>query len=190
MKKSNLLFLETLAVSPAEKEELKKALDNRYSLYWVNARNELKGLCKIRTEEKKDRKLKALLTEDKINQLVKIDDTLLIYIEELWNMGYSSAAISKALYCSVSAPRISQIMQPVKVRKRGQVIELLEDFELDFNLDLWRLKTVGTYKQGPKITDREKELFKQLKSKGYSTSYIANVTGRSENSVRKWVKEL
>ena len=55
MKKSNLLFLETLAVSPAEKVEIKKALDRRYSLEWVNARNELKGMCEIRTEEKKKR---------------------------------------------------------------------------------------------------------------------------------------
>ena len=188
MKKSNLLFLETLAVSPAEKVEITKALDRRYSLEWVNARNELKGLCEIRTEEKKMRKLQALLTEDKINQLVKIDDILLAYIEELWNMGYSSAAISKALYCSVSAPRISQIMQPVTVRKRGQVIELLEDFELDFNLDLWRLKTTGVYRQGPRITEQEKEVFKKLRSKGYSVTYIANITGRSENAVRKWVK--
>ena len=188
MKQSNLLFLETLAISPAEKEEIKIALDNRYSLYWVNARDELKELCASRLAEKKERKIQALLTDDKINQLVKIDDILLVYIEELWNMGYSSAAISKALKYAVSGARISQIMQPVKVRKRGQVIELLEDFELDFNLDLWRLKTVGVYKQGPKITDKEKELFKKLKGQGYSISYIASVTGRSENAVRKWVK--
>ncbi len=188
MKKSNLLFLETLAVSPAEKVEIKKALDRRYSIYWINAREELKKLCDNRLNEKREKKLKALLTEDKVNQLVKVDDVLLIYIEELWNMGYSSAAISKALKYAVSGATISQKMESVNVRKRGQVIELLEDFELDFNLDLWRLKTTGAYRQGPKITDREKALFRKLKSQGYSTSYIASVTGRSENAVRKWVK--
>lgn len=188
MKKSNLLFLETLAISSAEKEELKIALDRRYSLYWVTARNELKEMCANRLEEKKEKKIQALLTDDRVNQLVKIDDVFWVYIEELWEMGYSSAAISKALKYAVSGARISQIMQPVKVRKRGQVIELLEDFELDFNLDLWRLKTVGVYKQGPKITEKEKELFKKLKGQGYSISYIASVTGRSENAIRKWVK--
>ena len=188
MKQSNLLFLETLAISPAEKVELKKALDNRYSLYWVNARAELKEMCANRLEEKKEKKIQALLTDDKVNQLVKVDDLFWVYIEELWYMGYSSAAISKALKYSVSSAIISQKMQPVNVRKRGQVIELLEDFELNFNLDLWRLKTVGVYKQGPKITDKEKELFKKLKGQGYSVSYIASVTGRSENAVRKWVK--
>lgn len=188
MKKSNLLFLNTLPVSPAEKVEITKALERRCSIYWVKAREELKELCDSRLAEKREKKLQALLTEDKINQLVPVDDITLIYIEELWTMGYSSAAISKALKYAVSGATISQKMEPVKVRKRGQVIELLEDFEVEFNLDLWRLKTTGAYRQGPKITDREKELFRKLKSQGYSTSYIASVTGRSENAVRKWVK--
>lgn len=188
MKNQNLLFLNTLAVSPAEKVEITKALERRYSIYWVKAREELKELCDSRLAEKKEKKLQALLTEDKVNQLVKVDDITLIYIEELWNMGYSSAAISKALKYAVSGATISQKMEPVCVRKRGQVIELLEDFELEFNLDLWRLKTTGAYRQGPKITEKEKEVFKKLKSQGYSTSYIASVTGRSENAVRKWVK--
>lgn len=180
--------LEFLPLTPKEKEELTAALERRYSLYWVKAREELKGLCESRIAEKEDRNLKYLLTDDKVNQLVPIDEVILVYIEELWELGYSSAAIAKGLRYSVSPATISQKMEPVAVRKRGQVVELLDDFETNFDLEKWRLKTSPTFNQGPKITPDEKQKFKDLYGKGYSISYIAKVTGRSENAVRKWVK--
>lgn len=180
--------LEYLPLTPKEKEELTAALERRYSLYWVKAREELKELCEDRIREKEDRNLRYLLTDDKVNQLVPIEDTLLIVIGELWKLGYSSAAIAKGLRYSVSPATISQKMEPVAIRKRGQVVELLDDFETDFDLEKWRLKTSPTFNQGPKVTEEEKEKFRDLYSKGYSISYIAKVTGRSENAVRKWVK--
>ena len=180
--------LEYLPLTPKEKEELTAALERRYSLYWVKAREELKELCEDRIREKEDRNLRYLLTDDKVNQLVPIEDALLIVIGELWKLGYSSAAIAKGLRYSVSPATISQKMEPVAIRKRGQVVELLDDFETDFDLEKWRLKTSPTFKQGPKVTEEEKEKFRDLYGKGYSISYIAKVTGRSENAVRKWVK--
>lgn len=180
--------LEFLPLTPKEKEELTAALERRYSLYWVKAREELKGLCESRIAEKEDRNLRYLLTDDKVNQLVPVEDALLIVIEELWELGYSSAAIAKGLRYAVSPATISQKMEPVTIRKRGQVIELLEDFETGFDLEKWRLKNSVTYNQGPKITEEEKAKFKELYTKGYSISYISKVTGRSENAVRKWVK--
>lgn len=180
--------LQFLPLTPKEKEELTEALERRYSLYWVKAREELKGLCESRIAEKEDRNLKYLLTDDKVNQLVPIDEVILVYIEELWELGYSSAAIAKGLRYSVSPATISQKMEPVEVRKRGQVVELLDDFETEFNLSKWRLASQYHYAQGPKITPEEKQKFKELYKQGYSISYIAKVTGRSENGVRKWVK--
>ncbi len=180
--------LTLLPLTPKEKEELSAALERRSSLYWVKAREELKGLCESRIKEKEERKLQYLLTEDKVNQLVPIDDITLAYIEELWQLGYSSAAIAKGLRYAVSPGVISQKFDPVTVRKRGQVVELLDDFDTEFNLSKWRLAANYNYNQGPKITDAEKEKFKDLYKKGYPISYIAKVTGRSENSIRKWVK--
>ena len=186
--KKNFEELVALPLTPKEKEELTQALERRYSLYWVKARAELKGLCENRINEKEERKLQYLLTDDKVNQLVPISDILLIYIEELWELGYSSAAIAKGLRYAVSPAIISQKFDPVNIRKRGQVVELLDDFELEFNLEKWRLAANYNYRQGPKVTDKEKEKFKDLYNKGYPISYIAKVTGRSENAVRKWVK--
>ena len=186
MKDSTLL--KSLPITPKEHQELSAALERRDCIYWVKARAEIPQLCESRITEKKDRKLQALFTEDKVNQLVPVDDILLIYVEELWSYGYSSAAISKALRYAVHPATISQKMEPVDKRKRGQVIELLDDFETGFDLDTWRLKNCGAYKQGPKITAEEKQRFRELKEKGYSISYISKVTGRSENAIRKWVK--
>lgn len=180
--------LVSLPLTPKEKEELTAALDRRYSLYWVKAREELKELCENRITEKEEKKLQYLLTGDKVNHLVPIDDVTLIYIEELWNLGYSSGAIAKGLRYAVSPAVISQKFDPVTIRKRGQVIELLEDFGTDFDLEKWRLSKSYNYKQGPKVTEEEKRKFREMFSKGYSISYIAKVTGRSENAVRKWVK--
>ena len=180
--------LACLPLTPKEKEELSAALERRSSLYWVKAREELKGLCEDRIEEKKSRKIRALLTDDKVNQLLPIDEVIWCYIEELWGLGYSSAAIAKGLNYSVSAARISQKLDPVYKRKRGQVIELLDDFETEFNLTRWRLPSCNSYRQGPKITEEEKEKFRELRASGYSIAYIASQTGRSENAVRKWVK--
>lgn len=181
-------FLDSLPITPAERKEIETALDRASSLYWVNARDELKKLCVDRIEEKKDRKIKALLTEDKINQLVKIDDVLFAYIEDLWGYGYSSAAISRGLKYSVSAARISQKLEPLGIKKRGQVIELLEDFEAEFDLKKWRIANQGVYATGPRIKEEEKNKFKELYKKGYSITYIAQLTGRSETAIRKWVK--
>ena len=187
MKNYNI-FLETLPITPKEKEEISAALSRRDSLYWVQAREELKGLCESRIEEKKDRKIKALLTEDKINQLVKIDDVLFAYIEDLWGYGYSSAAIAKGLSYAVSSARISQKLEPLGIKKRGQVIELLEDFETEFDLKRWRIANQGQYNTGPRIKQEEKEKFRELYKKGYSITYISQMTGRSETAIRKWVK--
>ncbi len=96
--------------------------------------------------------------------------------------------ISKGLNFAVSAARISQKLDPVDKRKRGQVIELLDDFETEFNLTRWRLPSCNSYRQGPKLTEEEKEKFRELRAMGYSIAYIASQTGRSENAVRKWVK--
>lgn len=180
--------LEFLPLTPKEKEELIAALERRYSLYWVKAREELKELCEERVKEKEERKLQYLLTDDKVNQLVPISDILLIYIEELWELGYSSAAIAKGLRYAVSPAIISQKFDPVAVRKRGQVVELLDDFETDFDLEKWRLKNSPTFNQGPRVTEEEKTKFRELYNKGYSIAYISKITGRSENAVRKWVK--
>lgn len=180
--------LANLPLTHKEKEELTAALYRRYSLYWVKARAELKALCEDRIREKEDRNLRYLLTDDKVNQLVPVEDALLIVIEELWELGYSSAAIAKGLRYSVSPATISQKMEPVAVRKRGQVVELLDDFETEFDLEKWRLANSVTYRQGPKITEEEKEKFRELYGKGYSIMYISKVTGRSENAIRKWVK--
>lgn len=181
-------FIDNLPLTPAERIEVQEAYQRSLRFNWVKARQDIKQLSEDRIEEKRSRKVQALLTEDKINQLVKIDDGLLYYIEDLWYLGYSSAAIAKGLKNSVSAARISQLMPPVDKRKRGQVIELLDDFETEFNVDKWRLKTCSSYRQGPKITDKEKQKFRELKAQGYSITYIAQVTGRSENAIRKWVR--
>lgn len=186
--KDVLYFIDSLPLTPAEVVEVKAAYERSLRFNWIKAREDIKGLCDERIEEKQNRKVKALLTDDKVQQLVKIDSVLLYYIEDLWQLGYSSAAISKALKYAVSAARISQLMPPVSKRKRGQVIELLDDFETQFDVEKWRLPNCGAYRQGPKITDKEKAKFKELKDKGYSITYIAMVTGRSENAIRKWVK--
>jgi len=188
MKRDVLVFIDNLPALPYEKKEIRDAFERASGIYWVKARQEIKELCSSRIEEKQDRRLKALLTEDKTNLLVPCDEVLFGYIEELWNYGYSSAAISKGLNYSYSAARISQRLEPVSKRKRGQVIELLEDFITEFDLEKWRLKTTPTYKQGPKITDLEKQQFRLLYSKGYSIQSIAEQTGRSEGAIRKWVK--
>jgi len=180
--------LEFLPLTPKEKEELTAALERRYSLYWVKAREELKGLCESRIAEKEERNLRCLLTDDKVSQLVPVEEALLSVIGELWELGYSSAAIAKGLRYSVSPATISQKMEPVEVRKRGQVVELLDDFETEFDLNKWRLASQYHYAQGPKVTPEEKQKFKELYKKGYSIPYIAKVTGRSANAVRKWVK--
>ena len=181
-------FLDSLPITPAERKEIETALDRASSLYWVNARAEIKTLCEDRIEEKREKKIAALLTEDKVNQLVPIDEVLFCYIEELWGYGYSSAAISKALKYSVSAARISQRLEPLGIKKRGQVIELLEDFESEFDLTRWRISNQGNYNTGPRIKQEEKEKFRALYAKGYSIAYIAHLTGRSESAIRKWVK--
>lgn len=183
-------FIDNLPLTPAEKIEVQEAYERSLRFNWVKARQDIKQLSEERIDEKRSRKVQALLTDDKINQLVKIDDGLLYYIEDLWYLGYSSAAIAKGLKNSVSAARISQLMPPVDKRKRGQVIELLDDFQTEFSVDKWRIKTCGQYRQGPKITPAEKEKFRELKAKGYSITYIAQVTGRSENAIRKWVKSV
>lgn len=182
------IFIDNLPLTPSEKVEVQEAYERSLRFNWVKARQEIKELSEERIEEKRNRKVKALFTDDKVNQLVKIDDVLVYYIEDLWYLGYSSAAIAKGLKNSVSAARISQLMPPVDKRKRGQVIELLDDFQTEFNVDKWRLASNSTYRQGPKITDKEKQKFRELKAQGYSITYIAQVTGRSENAIRKWVK--
>jgi SOS response regulatory protein OraA/RecX len=186
--KNIIAFLDSLPITSAERKEIEVALDRASSIYWVNARAEIKTLCEDRIEEKKDRKIKALLTEDKINQLVKIDDVLFAYIEDLWGYGYSSAAIAKGLSYAVSSARISQKLEPLGIKKRGQVIELLEDFETEFDLKRWRIANQGQYNTGPRIKQEEKEKFRELYKKGYSITYISQMTGRSETAIRKWVK--
>jgi hypothetical protein len=181
-------FIDSLPLLPAEVMEVKAAYERSLRFNWVNARKEIQKLSDERIEEKQNKKVQALFTEDKVNQLVKIDDVLICYIEDLWMMGYSSAAISKALKYSVSSSRISQLMPPVNKRKRGQVIELLNDFETEFDVDKWRLATCGSFRTGPRITDEEKAKFKEMYRKGYSIEKIAYITGRSVNAVRKWVK--
>lgn len=188
MKKEIYSYVETLPLLPYEKEEVLKAVERSLAFEWVKARQEIKWLVEDRIKEKKERKLSALLSDDKVNQLVPISEDLLYYIEKLWGYGYSSSAISKGLKYSVSAPIISQKMDPVSVRKRGQVIELMNDFISEFNVNSWRLPTSTTYKQGPKITEEEKQKFKELKQKGYSTEQIAYYTGRSANAIRRWLK--
>lgn len=188
MKKDVIVFIENLPALPYEKKEITDAFNRASGFYWVKARQEIKDLCESRVKEKQERRLKALLTEDKTNLLVPCDEVLFGYIEELWSYGYSSSAISTGLNFAYSAARISQRLEPVSKRKRGQVIELLDDFIMQFDLEKWRLKSNATYKQGPKITDVEKQHFKLLYSQGYSIQSIAEQTGRSENAIRKWVK--
>ena len=186
--KKVLDFIDSLPLLPSEVMEVKEAYERSLRFNWVKAREEISQLCDERIDEKQNKKVQALLTEDKVNQLVKIDDVLIYYIEDLWQLGYSSAAISKALKYSVSSSRISQLMPPVNKRKRGQVIELLNDFETEFDVDRWRIATAGTYRTGPRITDAEKAKFKDLYRQGWSIDKIAYFTGRSANAVRKWVK--
>jgi hypothetical protein len=188
MKNDVLVFIDNLPLLPYEVAEVKAAYERSLHYSWVQAREEIAKLSDDRIDEKHDKKLKALLTEDKVNQLVKIDDILLYYIEDLWMLGYSSAAISKALKYSVSSSRISQLMPPVSKRKRGQVIELLNDFITEFDVERWRIANCGSYRTGPRITEEEKQKFKDLYRKGYSIDKIAYMTGRSANAVRKWVK--
>ena len=190
MEKDIFGFIDNLPLLPYEKLELKEAYNRASGFYWVKARQEIKDLCSSRLEEKQERRLKALLTEDTTNLLLPCDEVLFGYIEELWNYGYSSMAISKGLNFAYSAARISQRLEPVSKRKRGQVIELLDDFISEFDLEKWRLKTVPTYKQGPRITDAEKQKFRDLYSKGFSIQSISEQTGRSEGAIRKWVKSL
>ena len=111
-------FIDNLPLTPAEKIEVQEAYERSLRFNWVKARQDIKQLSEERIDEKRSRKVQALLTDDKINQLVKIDDGLLYYIEDLWYLGYSSAAIAKGLKNSVSAARISQLMPPVDKRKR------------------------------------------------------------------------
>ena len=170
MKKDVMVFIDNLPLLPYEKSELKEAFDRASGFYWVKARQEIKDLCSSRIEEKQERRLKALLTEDKTNLLLPCDEQLFEYITELWNYGYSSMAISKGLNFAYSAARISQRLEPISKRKRGQVIELLDDFISEFDLEKWKLKTAPTYRQGPKISEEEKEKFRELYRKGKRVS--------------------
>lgn len=188
MKNDVFSYIDNLPLLPYEVAEVKAAYERSLHYSWVQAREEISKLSESRIDEKHEKKIKALLTEDKVNQLVKIDDTLLYYIEDLWTLGYSSAAISKALNFSVSSSRISQLMPPVSKRKRGQVIELLTDFITEFDVERWRIANCASYRTGPRITEEEKQKFKDLYRQGYSIDKIAYMTGRSATAIRKWVK--
>lgn len=182
-------FIKSLPLTVKEKEELQLAYERRVSTYWVSAREEIPPLCEARKEERKARTIKRLLTDEPVDSIFPIPDVLKDYAFKLRSLGYSQQAISKGFKGAISTSWcITNLKEEVK-RPRGQVIELLEDFERDFDAKEWLL--LGSYntQHGKKITEKEKKQLKDMYAQGWSIGRIAEVMKRSPSAVRRWIKK-
>lgn len=182
-------YINSLPLLPKEKKELLSAYERSTTPYWVKAREEIKILGAERKEEKKARAIARLLTDDPVDSIFPIDDTLKGYAAELREMGYSASAISKGFKAAISTSWVIERLENPGLRPRGQVIELLDDFKLEFDLKEWLLMGSYNTNHGPKITDKEKEQIKLLYSQGWSIGRIAKKLRRSPSAVRRWIKK-
>ena len=182
-------YIDSLPLLPKEKKELLSAYERSTTPYWVKARETIKVLGEERKEEKKARAIARLLTDDPVNSIFPIPDILKGYAAELRAMGYSASAISKGFKGAISTSWCVERLENPGLRPRGQVIELLDDFKLEFDLKEWLLMGSYNTNHGPKITDKEKEQIKLLYSQGWSIGRIAKKIKRSPSAVRRWVKK-
>ena len=185
----NIEFINSLPLLPKEKKELLSAYERSTSPYWVKAREEIKSLGAERKEEKKQRAITRLLTNDPVDSIFPIDDTLKGYAAELREMGYSASAISKGFKGAISTSWVVSYLENPELRPRGQVIELLDDFKSEFDIKDWLLMGSYNTQHGSKITDKEKEQIKLLYSQGWSIGRISEKLKRSSSAVRRWVKK-
>ena len=182
-------YINSLPLLPKEKKELLSAYERSTTPYWVKAREEIKMLGEERKEEKKARAIARLLTDDPVDSIFPIDDTLKGYAAELREMGYSASAISKGFKGAISTSWVVSNLENPELRPRGQVIELLDDFKSEFDLKEWVL--LGSYntQHGSKLKQKEIEEIKFLYSQGWSIGRIAKKIKRSPSAVRRWVKK-
>lgn len=189
MKKDVDIYIQSLPLLPKEKAELTAAYIRSTSPYWVEARETIKVMGAERLEERKARQIARLLSDEPVHSIHPIPDILKDYARELRGMGYSAYAISKGFKGAISTSWCIERMDNPNLRPRGQVIELLDDFILEFDLKEWVL--LGSYntQHGPKITDKEKKQIKELYSQGWSIGRIAKQLKRSPSAVRRWIKK-
>lgn len=189
MEKDILVFIEKLPLLKKEKEELLGAVNRRNLPYWVQAREDIKILGEERKEKLKEVALQRLLGDGKVYVIVPIPDILKEYAIELRSYGYSCEAIAKGFKGSISSTWVNQYLENSDIRPRGQVIELLDNFEEDFDLKQWLL--LGSYNthHNSKLTKKEIEKIKDLYSQGFSVGRIADIVKRSPSAVRRWVKK-
>lgn len=182
-------YIDSLPLLPKEKKELLSAYERSTTPYWVKAREEIKMLGEERKEEKKARAIARLLTDDPVDSIFPIDDTLKGYAAELRAMGYSASAISKGFKGAISTSWCVERLENPGLRPRGQVIELLDDFMSEFDLKEWVL--LGSYntQHGSKLKQKEIDEIKLLYSQGWSIGRIAKKIHRSPSAVRRWVKK-
>lgn len=184
-----LRFVEGLPLLKKEKAELLAAVNRRGLPYWVQAREDIKILGEERKEKLKEVALQRLLGEGKVYVIVPIPDILKEYATELRSMGYSCEAISKGFKGSISTTWVIEYLDNPNLRPRGQVIELLDNFEEDFDLKQWLL--LGSYNthHNSKLTKKEIQNIKELYSQGFSIGRISEITKRSPSAVRRWVNK-
>lgn len=182
-------YIDTLPLLPKEKEELKTAYIRSTSPYWVEARETIKVLGEERKEEKRQRAITRLLTDEPVNSIFPIPEVLKGYAAELREMGYSASAISKGFKGAISTSWCIERLDNPNLRPRGQVIELLDDFIAEFDLKEWVL--LGSYntQHGSKLKQKEIDEIKLLYSQGWSIGRIAKKVKRSPSAVRRWVKK-
>ncbi len=187
--KKELNFIDSLPLLKKEKEELVAAVTRREQPYWVQAREDIRVLGEERKEKLKEVAIQRLLGDGKVYVIVPIPDILKQYASELRSMGYSCEAISKGFKGSISTTWVIEYLDNPYLRPRGQVIELLDDFERDFDLKQWLL--LGSYNthHNSKLTKKEIQNIKDLYAKGFSIGRISEITKRSPSAVRRWVKK-
>ena len=182
-------YIDSLPLLPKEKEELKSAYIRSTSPYWVEAREVIKVLGEQRKEEKKQRAIARLLSDEPVNSIHPIPEVLKDYAAELRELGYSASAISKGFKGAISTSWCIERLDNPNIRPRGQVVELLDNFVEEFDLKEWAL--LGSYntQHGPKLKKSEIEEIKSLYSQGWSIGRIAKKIHRSPSAVRRWVKK-
>ena len=187
--KKELNLIDKLPLLKKEKEELVAAVNRRDLQHWVQAREDINILGEERKEKLKEVAIQRLLGDGKVYVIVPIPDILKEYATELRSMGYSCEAISKGFKGSISTTWVIENLDNPYLRPRGQVIELLDDFERDFDLKQWLL--LGSYNthHNSKLTKKEIQKIKDLYSQGFSIGRIAEITKRSPSAVRRWVKK-
>ena len=115
-----------------------------------------------------------------------IDPVIDLFIRYFHSWGYSQNVIAAATGVSQSTVGTRAKEEKQEVRKRSQIIEMLESPK-DFNFEKWVVDE-DNERTGPYLTLEQRKWIQKLRDKGWTQTMICRRTGFSPRAVERWYK--